>query len=350
MKIKAHKLVGDNISFVPTSKISGEFKEGELDTIIIHYTAGNSTKIAVRVLTNPKPNASAHMVVGREGKVIQLADLNVITWHAGKSGYVFPDKKRGYFNKYSIGIEIANDGFLTKKDGKYYNWYKKEVSEDLVYEGRHKNFPQTRSLLWHTYTDEQIKKVYDICKAIIKEYPSIKYILGHDEISPGRKADPGPAFPIDDLRKKMKVWIPGEPEPEIEMEKMPLGTVGVAMAKLNFRAGPNVDYEKAAETLEKDEKVLVLAKAAGWYYVEQEITGWVSKQYIDRDNSDNEEDGIVSANVLNIRDNPNGDKVAKPLTKGQKVVIFKQEVGWYQVETKVKGWVSAKYIKLVQIA
>ena len=317
MKIKNHRLIGDDISFKATPKTSGEFQEGKPDTIIIHYTAGNSTDIAVRVLTNPKPNASAHMVVGRDGEVVQLADLNVITWHAGRSGYVFPNERRGYFNKYSIGIEIANDGFLDKDGDKFFNWYKGEVPKDLVYEGRHRNFPQTRSLFWHTYTDKQIKKVYKICKEIIKEYPSVKYILGHEEIAPGRKSDPGPAFPLDDLRKKMKVWIPGEPAPE---------------------------------TLEKDEKVLVIAKSGDWYYVEQEITGWVSKKYIDRDNSDNEEDGVVNASVLNIRDKPNGDKVAKPLSKGQKVTIFKQENGWYQVETKAKGWVASRFIKLLQIS
>lgn len=346
MKIKDHKLVGKNISYKATSKTSGKYEKGSPDTIIIHYTAGNSAKVAVRTLINPRVRASAHMVVSREGEIVQLADLNIITWHAGNSSYSFPNKKRTTFNKYSIGIEIANDGYLIKKGDKFYNWYKGEVSKHLVYEGHHRNYPITRSQYWHTYTDEQIKKVYEVCKAIIKEYPTIKYILGHEEIAVGRKSDPGPAFPLDDLRKKMKVWIPGTPIPEAEKEKMPLGTVGVAITKINFRTGPSTDYDKAAEALEKDEKVLVLAKANNWYHVEQNITGWVSKEYIDRDNSDSSEDGVVSANVLNIRDKPGGNKVAKPLTKGQKVTIFKQQRGWYHVETKVKGWVSGKYIKL----
>ena len=181
MKIKNHKLVGTGITFDATPKTSGEYKKGSPDTIIIHYTAGNSTKTAVNVLKNPRIRASAHMVIGRDGKIVQLADLNVITWHAGNSSYTFPDKKRTTFNKYSIGIEIANDGFLIKKNGKFYNWYKKEVAEEFVYEGKHRNYPQTRSKYWHTFTNVQVKKVYDICKEIIKEYPTIKYILERNQ-------------------------------------------------------------------------------------------------------------------------------------------------------------------------
>lgn len=346
MEVKNHKFVGENISFDATKKISGKYGSGSPDTIIIHYTAGNSTKTAVSVLKNPKIRASAHMVIGRKGELVQLVDLNVIAWHAGKSGYNFPDKKRTTFNKYSIGIEIANDGYLKKKDGKLYNWYKKEVPAELAYEGKHRNYPKTRSTFWHTYTDVQIKAVYDACAAMIKAYPSIKYILGHEEIAPGRKSDPGPAFPLDDLRKTMKVWEPGTPTPEPKKEKMPLGTTGTATAKINFRSGPDASAEKIAEALEKEEKVLVLAKSGDWYYVQQEITGWVSKAYINTDNSDSDADGAVNANVLNIRNKPSGEKVAKPLTNGQKVTILQQEEGWYEVETQVKGWVFAKYIKL----
>jgi N-acetylmuramoyl-L-alanine amidase len=349
MEVKDHKLVGEKISFDPTTKISGEFGQGAPDTIIIHYTAGNDAKAAVKVLKNPTVKASAHMVVSREGEIVQLANLNVITWHAGVSGYNFPNEKRTTFNKYSIGIEIANDGYLKLEGGKFYNYFKREIAAEFAFKGRHRNYPTTRSEYWHSYTEEQVKVVFEICAALIKAYPSIKYILGHEEIAPGRKTDPGPAFPLDELRQKMGVWIPGTAAPvvaEPEKEKMPLGTIGVATGKVNFRSGPGADYEKVAEALEKDEKVLVLKKSGDWYEVMQDITGWVSKEYILQDNTDDEADGSVNAEILNIRDKPNGEKIAKPLTKGQKVNIIKQDEGWMQVETQVKGWVAAQYIKL----
>ena len=121
----------------------------------------------------------------------------------------------------------------------------------------------------------------------------------------------------------------------------------LSKTRINFRSGPSTSFEKAGETLNKNEKVLVFAKVNEWYQVEQQISGWVYKEYIDRDNSDAIYDGVVSANVLNIRDKPGGAKVAKPLSKGHKVMIFRQQRGWYEVETRVIGWVSAKYIELV---
>ncbi|MBN2892893.1 MAG: N-acetylmuramoyl-L-alanine amidase [Bacteroidales bacterium] len=347
MEIKKNKLVGDNVSYAPTTKTSGKYGEGAPDTIIIHYTGGNNLKAAVNWLNKKGVQASAHMVVGREGEVVQMADLNEITWHAGTSGYQFPDETRTTFNKYSIGIEIANDGYLSKIDTKYINSFKKEVAKEFVFEGEHRNYPRVRAKYWHTYTDEQIKAVYEICAAIIKEYPTIKYILGHEEIAPTRKSDPGPAFPLDDLRKKMKVWIPTKPEPEKIREKLPLGTVGIATTVINFRSGPATTYDTIAETVQKDEKVLVLSKIDKWYEVEQDIEGWVSKKFIDRDDSDSITDGIVNANLLNIRSKPEGDKIAKPLTKGHKVKIVDRDGEWYKVETRVSGWVYGKYIKIV---
>ncbi len=349
MEIKDHKLVGKNITYSPTRKTSGKYAAGSPDTIIIHYTGGNNAEVAARWLNKSNVRASAHMVVGREGQVIQMADLDTITWHAGSSRYKFPDKNRTTFNRYSIGIEIANDGYLRKVGDKYYNAFKGKVDEKFVFKGKHRNYPRTKAQYWHTYTDVQVEKVYEICKLIIKEYPTIKYILGHEEIAPVRKTDPGPAFPLDDLREKMGVWIPGDSASVVKektKKKMPLGTVGVATAVLNFRAGAGQKYEKVAEQLQKGERVLVISKLNSWYEVEQEITGWVAREFINRDDSDSKYDGIVNANLLNIRSKPEGEKIAKPLSKGHRVQILERDGDWVKVDTRVTGWVYDKYIVL----
>ncbi|MBN2776906.1 MAG: N-acetylmuramoyl-L-alanine amidase [Bacteroidales bacterium] len=344
MEIKNHKLVGDKVTFEATPKISGEYQTGSPDTIIIHYTGGNSLRAAVNTLKNPKIKASAHMVVSREAEVVQMADLNVITWHAGTSSYIFPDHTKQTFNKYSIGIEISNDGYLTKKGSKFYNSFSQEVSADFVFEGTHRNSDRVSLKYWHTYSEVQVKKVYEICEALIKEYPTIKYILGHEEIAPTRKVDPGPAFPLDDLRKQMNVWIPPAKPAAPERKKFPIGTVGTATAVLNFRSGPDTKFETVAETVQKNEKVMLLSEINGWFEVEQDIEGWVSKTYIERDGTDDDKDGVVSANVLNIRSAPNGTKVAKPLSKGQKVEIYDTNGEWLKIVTRAKGWVFGKYI------
>lgn len=349
MEIKDHKLVGENIRFHQTPRIYGKYSGSNPDTIIIHYTAGHSTETAVRVLSKPKnvrPVASAHMVVGMDAEIVQLANLNNITAHAGRSGYKLPtDPNRNTFNKHSIGIEISNPGYLKEKDGKFYTWYKQEIPKEKVFEGRHRN-SVTRSRFWHKYPQTQIDRVYEICRVLLKAYPSIKYILGHEEIAPGRKTDPGPAFPLDQMRKDLGVWEPGTEAPEPDKDPMPEGTVGTSTGTVNFRSGPSTHYEKTAEALEKGEKVEVLNKADDWYEVKQIIIGWIHRDYVDVDTSDDEFDGVVTANVLNIRSAPMGEKVAKPLKKGAEVHILDQQDGWFKVSTKVAGWVYGKYIEI----
>jgi N-acetylmuramoyl-L-alanine amidase len=63
--------------------------------------------------------------------------------------------------------------------------------------GIHKNEKQEAA--WHTYTQQQIDALTTICKALQKAY-DIKDVLGHDDIAPKRKTDPGPAFPMQKLR------------------------------------------------------------------------------------------------------------------------------------------------------
>lgn len=267
MKIIGDVLEGENIKFVKTPNTSGEFKKGDLDTIIMHYTAGPSAKSAVRTLTSPKVRASAHLVVERDGSITQLAPFNIITWHAGRSEY----KGRTGFNQYSIGIEMVNAGPLTKSGNKYRAWYGTAYDQNEVIEAIHRNETQPR--YWHVFTPEQIQTVNEICSLLISEY-NIQYILGHEEIAPRRKTDPGPAFPLDRIRTKLLAGARDENKGELLPEK-----------------------------------------------------------------------GRVIVNKLNIRERPkNGEKIAKPLTKGTIVNLLEEKDGWYRVTTEIEGWVYGKYI------
>ena len=196
MEINNHKLNGGKIDYQASPNIGGEFGAGKLDTIILHYTAGASRESSVRSLSKEKNKVSAHLVVGRDGKTTQLVPFNTIAWHAGKSEY----KGRKHYNNYSIGIEIDNVGILTKDGDKYLTWFKKECPEDNVVKAIHRN--KDTEEYWQTYTDEQIEICKGICKLLIDEY-GITEILGHEEISPLRKSDPGPAFPLDAFRNEL---------------------------------------------------------------------------------------------------------------------------------------------------
>ncbi len=84
LSIKNHRLVGDPVSFRPTPNVGGALAARYL---VLHFTAGRSLETSVESLCTQKPqgNASAHLVLGRDGRIVQLAPFNVVTWHAGVS-------------------------------------------------------------------------------------------------------------------------------------------------------------------------------------------------------------------------------------------------------------------------
>ncbi len=269
MEIKDHILYGKNVKkMIPSPNHSGEFKEGDLDTIVLHYTGG-PYKQSINTLTNPRVRASAHVVVDRDGSVTQLVPFNLIAWHAGKSYY----HGRTGFNNFSIGIEMVNSGPLTKSGNVFRSWYGEAFSPTEVIEAVHRN--ETRPRYWHIYTPEQIETVTELCQLLIDTY-GLKYILGHEEIAPGRKLDPGPAFPLDKLRDRLL----GSHRDEVGAPEPP--QVGRVIAQsLNIRIKPNTTAPIVARPLPKGTKVMIKDEHNGWYKVTVQIEGWVFGKYIE---------------------------------------------------------------------
>ncbi len=268
LKIKGDLLEGDNVKFEKTPNHGGTFTP---DSIVIHYTAGPSLKSAVRTLTSPRVSASAHLVIDRDGSIVQLAPFNIVTWHAGRSSYA---GRKGY-NNYSIGIEIVNEGVLKKSGSVFRSWSGKKYSEHEVVKAIHRN--QTTEKYWHTYSEEQIETVLNICELLLANY-DIKYILGHEEIAPKRKSDPGPAFPLDKIRNKLLHAGRNEDEDEEEAE-----TGRVVAGKLNIRSKPNTSGSPVARPLRRNQKVKILEEKNGWYKVGVEVEGWVFGKYIEEE-------------------------------------------------------------------
>ncbi len=272
MEIKDHILYGSNVKkMIPSPNHGGKFQDGAPDTIIMHYTGG-PYKQSINTLTNPRVRASAHVVVDRDGSVTQLVPFNIIAWHAGKSYY----NGRTGFNDFSIGIEMVNAGPLTKSGNVFRSWYGEAFSPSEVIEAVHRN--ETKPRYWQVYTPEQIETVKELSELLIETY-GIKYILGHSEIAPHRKLDPGPAFPLDKLRAQLlgsKRDETGAPEPP---------EVGRVIANsLNIRVRPRTDAPLAARPLAKGTKVYIKDENNGWYKVTVEIEGWVFAKYIEPDN------------------------------------------------------------------
>ena len=146
-------------------------KNKDIKAIVIHYTGMQSEIVAIKRLSNFKSKVSCHYLINRKGQILKMVDENKIAWHAGKSKW----KNLNNLNNCSIGIELVNKG------------------HDFGYE---------------KFTDIQINQLIKLCKNLKKKY-RIKNsnIVGHSDIAPCRKKDPGEKFPWKHLsRYKVGIW------------------------------------------------------------------------------------------------------------------------------------------------
>lgn len=168
--------------------------------IVLHDTAsGLNDGGPISWLTNPVSKVSAHVVIGRDGKITQLVPFNVKAWHAGQSTWA----GRPLLNGFSIGIEIVNPGKLQQVAPGIYKGvgiYDTNKHPSLVVK-RAKTAAHGDGF-WLAYTDAQVAAVHDLCEGLCKSY-GIKEILTHWLISPGRKIDTNPLFPLEQLRRDL---------------------------------------------------------------------------------------------------------------------------------------------------
>lgn len=229
--------------------------------IVLHYTAsgGKDGLDDASYLSRATSKASAHIVVGRDGTISQIVPFNIKAWHAGVSTLNGKDN----VNDFSIGIEIDNWGFLTG-DGKAHSGTVVPSSD------RHSG---TRSGhdSWETYKPAQLKSVEEVIAAICKHYP-IKQIVGHEDIAPGRKSDPGPA--LDKFKKQMKEKYMDETTTDPATK--------TTTDAVRLRAGPGMNAV-VLTVIPKGRKVTVLDKTnKEWTHVSVgEREGYISTEYLD---------------------------------------------------------------------
>jgi N-acetylmuramoyl-L-alanine amidase len=280
MKIDAskHELTGDPVKVDLTNKNTRAFDSGLPDSIIIHYTAGSSASSSAAWLRRSEVKASAHIVIGRDGSVHQIVPFNIQSWHAGVSAY----GGRSGYNKFSIGIELDNAGFLTKTGNVFLASFGRTYSADEVLKAKHQHEGKER--YWHTYTEAQIDSCREICELLIDQY-KIKEILGHDEIAPGRKQDPGPAFPMNRFRNNLLELANVQAmETRQDTEEPRMEIAGrVVVSSLNIRSHSSGDATKIAQPLKNGQKVTIQEEKDGWYKVSTLIEGWVSKAFVQRE-------------------------------------------------------------------
>lgn len=258
MDIQNHLLTG-------TAKHSMSPNHGwaiQPSVIVLHYTAsgGPNGMDDADYLSRATAKASAHIVVGRDGTVTQIVPLNIKAWHAGVSTL----HGKANVNDFSIGIEIDNWGYLDTQG--------KSHSGTLV--PPNERFPATRSghVSWEAYKPAQLAAVEAVIAAITSHY-KIKEIVGHEDIAPGRKQDPGPA--LDKFKKQMKEKYMADTD---TTTKDTLTT----NADVRLRDGPGTTAV-VLTTIPKGRKVTVLDKTnKEWVHVAvNDREGYINAPYLD---------------------------------------------------------------------
>lgn len=174
-------------------------QDSRIQFLVLHYTFGNFES-SLKTLTQG-PVSSHYLVDVNPPRILQLVDESQRAYHAGVSSW----KGISGLNASSIGIEIVNAG----------------------------ERPSPNGLVWTDYPSEQIDVVITLIKKIVTEHKiSPERVLGHSDIAPGRKVDPGPKFPWKRLADLGLIQWPDETK--------------VAQRQVNFDAQlPNILWFQA---------------------------------------------------------------------------------------------------------
>ena len=205
MHIVNHRLVGPNVTFRAAQSAGGRLKQPT--AICCHDTAGSLKKFSsVKWFESPDCGTSAHVVIELDGTVTQMVAFDTIAYHAGRSTW----KERADCNKYMIGIEIVSPGMMVRRGEEAQLIYKTTDKNGKVVEKIVERFPISKCEEVNTkehgkglclpYTDAQIHVLSEVCRAIADAYDSVEEIVTHWLISPGRKVDTTPIFPLEQVR------------------------------------------------------------------------------------------------------------------------------------------------------
>ena len=203
--------------------------------LIIHYSGMQSGRVSMNRLKNPKSKVSCHYFIERNGNIFKMVEDNKIAWHAGKSKW----KDLKNLNKHSIGIEIQNKGHFIN---------------------------------YQSFTKKQIFSLIKLIKLLMKKYRiNKKNILGHSDIAPLRKLDPGEKFPWNFFSKKgVAIWYPKNKlkADEIEIKNM---------RKFFFRNIYKIGYRffSLSKKSKKDRKIIMAFQRR---FLPNEVNGKITKK------------------------------------------------------------------------
>ncbi|HEY9774730.1 MAG TPA: N-acetylmuramoyl-L-alanine amidase [Planktothrix sp.] len=188
----------------------GDRKTPGPSMIVLHYTAMETTQAALDRLCDPKSEVSSHYLVGEDGTIYRLVQEDKRAWHAGVSYW----QGGTDINSLSIGIEIANQGD-------------------------------------RPYTEAQNAAVQDLCAWILSRYDiSPVRVVGHCDVAPGRKQDPGFFFPWQNLAAAgIGYWK--EPTSDDYKFTAKWGEAEIRSALNRYGYDPNADLKSVLDAFQR---------------------------------------------------------------------------------------------------
>jgi N-acetylmuramoyl-L-alanine amidase len=152
-------------AIIDTPSPNFDDRDAPVSILVLHYTGMQDAASAIQRLTDPEAKVSAHYLVAEDGQILRMVDESKRAWHAGRSYW------RGLtgLNSHSIGIEIVNPG---------------------------------HEFGYRPFADAQIDALIPLVADIVKRYRITRgNVVGHSDIAPARKEDPGELFPWSKLAK-----------------------------------------------------------------------------------------------------------------------------------------------------
>jgi N-acetylmuramoyl-L-alanine amidase len=205
-----------SLEVIPAPSPNFDARSGPPDMIVMHYTGMLSGEAALARLRDPEAKVSSHYVVEEDGRVFSLVAEERRAWHAGRGSW----KGETNCNAVSVGIEIVNPG----------------------HEFGYRAFP-----------DAQIAAVIALTSEIRGrwEIPDNR-IIGHADLAPGRKEDPGELFPWKRLAEAGHgLWAEADPAPG---EPLTEGAEGVGvfalqagLTRLGYDCAPSGSFDAATK-------------------------------------------------------------------------------------------------------